>query len=34
MHQTAHVGLSPPPPHLTVRDVDWMENTDAKHLAK
>lgn len=33
MHQTAHVGL-PPPLHLTVRDVDWMENTDAKHLAK
>lgn len=32
MHQTAHVGL--PPPNLTVRDVDWMENTDAKHLAK
>lgn len=31
MHQTAHVGL---PPHLTVIDVDWMENTDAKHLAK
>lgn len=30
MHQTAHVGL----PHLIVRDVDWMENTDAKHLAK